>query len=144
MKEIGFLNGQIDAALTRQGHMDLMMVVDAGFPVPDHVELIDIALRPGTPSVPEVLAELAKVHSVEKLVLAEETKRHNPSYFAGVTERPWPEAEVEVISHAALKERSHQVKTIIRTGDFTAWANIMLVSGAGDLWQLEVPVEDIT
>jgi len=141
MKEVGFLNGQIDAALTRQGHCDLLMVVDAGFPVPDHVELIDIALKADTPSVPEVLAEIAKVHSVEKVILAEETKRHNPGYFGEVSTKFWPGAEVEVIPHAELKECSHKVKTIIRTGDFTAWANIMLVSGAGDRWRLEVPVE---
>lgn len=144
MKEIGFLNGQIDAALTRQGHMDLLLVVDAGFPVPDHVELIDIALRADVPTVPQVLAELAKVHSVEKLILAEETRRHNPSYFKEVTTASWPNAEVEVIPHSSLKELSHQAKTIIRTGDFTAWANIILVSGAGDRWKLEVPVEDNT
>jgi len=142
MKEVGFLNGQVDAALTRQGHMDLMMVVDAGFPVPDHVELIDLALKADTPTVPEVLAELAKVHSVEKLVLAEETRRHNPSYFEKVTKGPWKDAETEVIPHTELKLRSQEVKTIIRTGDFTAWANIMLVSGAGDRWKLEVPVEE--
>lgn len=141
MKEVGFLNGQIDAALTRQGHCDLLMVVDAGFPVPDHVELIDIALKADTPTVPEVLTELAKVHSVEKLVLAEETKRHNPSYFNKVTSEFWQGVEVEVIPHSEFKLRSHEVKTIIRTGDFTAWANILLVSGAGDRWKLEVPVE---
>ena len=141
MKEVGFLNSQIDAALARQGHMDLLMVVDAGFPVPDHVELIDIALKADTPTVPEVLAELCKVHSVEKLVLAEETQRHNPSYFKQVTESIWKDAATEVIPHAELKQRSQEVKTIIRTGDFTAWANIMLVSGAGDRWRLEVPVE---
>lgn len=139
MKEIGFLNGQIDAALTRQGHMDLMMVVDAGFPVPDHVELLDIALRPDVPTVPEVLAELAKVHSVEKLILAMETRRHNPSYFQTITEQPWPEAAKEVIAHTALKELSQSVKTIIRTGDFTAYANVILVSGVGDRWKLENP-----
>lgn len=139
MKELGFLNGQVDAALNRQGHMDLMLVVDAGFPVPDHVQLIDIALRPDTPSVPEVLGELAKVHSVEKLILAEETRRHNPSYFKAVTQNHWPQAEIEVIAHTALKELSHKAKTIIRTGDFTAWANTILVSGAGERWKLEVP-----
>lgn len=141
MKEVGFLNAQVDAALTRQGHMDLMMVVDAGFPVPDHVELIDLALKPNVPTVPEVLAELAKVHSVEKLVIAEETQKHNPTYFENVTSGPWGGAETEVIQHTELKLRSLEVKTIIRTGDFTAWANIMLVSGAGDRWKLEVPVE---
>jgi D-ribose pyranose/furanose isomerase RbsD len=48
---------------------------------------------------------------------------------------------MEVIPHDKLKERSHQAKTIIRTGDFTAWGNVMLVSGAGTRWQMEKKVE---
>ncbi len=71
MKEVGILNGHIDSALSRQGHMDLMMVVDAGFPCPNHVELIDIALSEGKPSILEVLSELKEVHSVEKIVMAQ-------------------------------------------------------------------------
>jgi D-ribose pyranase len=142
MKEIGMINGQIDAALTRQGHMDLMMVVDAGFPCPDHVELIDIALSEGVPSILDVLAELRKVHSVEKVVVAQETQNHNPTYFEKAVKAFGDGVDVEVIPHTELKERSHQVKTIIRTGDFTAWGNLMLVSGAGDRWKLEIPTED--
>lgn len=45
--------------------------------------------------------------------------------------------EVEVIPHAELKERSHSVKTIVRAGDFTAWGNVLLVSGAGTRWRME-------
>lgn len=139
MKEVGILNGQIDSALTRQGHMDLMMVVDAGFPCPDHVERIDIALSEGVPAILDVLAELRKVHSVEKMVVAEETRDHNPTYFKQAIQVFGEGMEVEVIPHAELKERSRHVKTIIRTGDFTAWGNLMLVSGAGDRWKMEVP-----
>lgn len=141
MKEVGLLNGQIDSALTRQGHMDLMMVVDAGFPCPDHVELIDIALAEGVPTVLEVLAELKKVHSVEKIVMAQETLDHNPTHFGKVSAAFGAGVEVEVIPHTELKERSHKVKTIVRTGDFTAWGNVMLVSGAGTRWRLEKPVK---
>lgn len=137
MKEVGMINGQIDAALNRQGHMDTMMVVDAGFPCPDHVELIDIALSEGVPGVLEVLAELRKVHSVEKIVVAQETRRHNPSYFKKVAKSFGEGVEVEVIPHTELKKRSHGVKTIVRTGDFTAWGNVLLVSGAGKRWQIE-------
>jgi D-ribose pyranase len=137
MKEIGMINGQIDAALTRQGHMDLMMVVDAGFPVPDHVELIDIALCEGVPTILDVLAELTKCHSVEKIVVAQDMQDHNPTHFGKVVEALGEGVEVEVITHDALKERSHSVKTIIRTGDFTAWGNVLLVSGAGTRWQME-------
>lgn len=135
MKEVGMLNGAIDSALTRQGHMDLMMVVDAGFPCPDEVELIDIALSEGVPTVLDVLTELKKFHSVEKVVMAAETQAHNPTYFKTVSQRFG--VEVEVIPHTELKARSHGVKTIVRTGDFTAWGNVMLVSGAGDRWKME-------
>ena len=137
MKEVGMINGHIDSALTRQGHMDLMMVVDAGFPCPDEVELIDIALSEGVPQILDVLAELRKVHSVEKIVMAQETRDHNPAYFAKVAKSFGDKVEIEVIPHTELKERSHNVKTIIRTGDFTAWGNVMLVSGPGDRWQME-------
>jgi D-ribose pyranose/furanose isomerase RbsD len=32
------------------------------------------------------------------------------------------------------KELSKSVKAVIRTGDFTAYANVLLVSGAGKRW----------
>ena len=137
MKEVGMINGHIDSALTRQGHMDLMMVVDAGFPCPDEVELIDIALSEGVPQILDVLAELRKVHSVEKIVMAQDTRDHNPTYFDKVAKSFGDNVEIEVIPHTELKERSHNVKTIIRTGDFTAWGNVMLVSGPGERWQME-------
>ncbi|MDT8388923.1 MAG: D-ribose pyranase [Lentisphaeria bacterium] len=137
MKEVGMLNGHIDSALTRQGHMDVMMVVDAGFPCPDHVELIDIALSEGVPRILDVLAELKKYHSVEKIVMAEETREHNPGYLAKVSKAFGKGVELEIIPHTELKQRSQTVKTIIRTGDFTAWGNVMLVSGAGDRWKME-------
>ena len=138
MKEVGMINGAIDSALNRQGHMDLMMVVDAGFPCPDHVEIIDIAVSEGVPAILDVLAELKRYHSVEKVVMAQDTQDHNPTYFDKVATSFGDSVELEVIPHTELKKRSHDVKTIIRTGDFTAWGNVMLVSGAGDRWQLEV------
>jgi len=137
MKEVGMINGHIDSALNRQGHMDLMMVVDAGFPCPDHVELIDIALAEGVPRILDVLAELKKVHSVEKIVMAQETQDHNPTYFDKAAGAFGDDVEIEVIPHSEFKDRSEDVKTIIRTGDFTAWGNVMLVSGAGDRWRIE-------
>ena len=142
MKEVGMINGKIDSALNRQGHMDLMMVVDAGFPCPDHVELIDIALAEGVPLILDVLAELRKVHSVEKIVVAQETFDHNPTYYGKVSKSFGDGVAVVSIPHSKLKECSHQVKTIIRTGDFTAWGNVMLVSGAGGRWQTEKKMED--
>ena len=137
MKEVGMINGHIDSALTRQGHGDLMMVVDAGFACPDHIEVIDIALREGVPTVLEVLEELNNFHSVEKIVMAHETREHNPTHFKKASKAFGKGVEVEATPHTEFKLLSHQVKTIIRTGDFTAWGNVILVSGAGKRWKIE-------
>jgi D-ribose pyranase len=112
-------------------------VADAGFPCPDHVEVIDIALSEGVPTVLEVLAELRKVHSVEKIVMANETRDHSPTHFKKASQAFGKGVEVEAVPHTEFKQRSHQAKTIIRTGDFTAWGNVMLVSGAGKRWKIE-------
>ncbi len=131
------VNRQIDSAMNRQGHGDMFMVSDAGFACPDHVEVIDIALSKGKPTILEVLAELRKIQSVEKIILAQDTAEHNPTYLRDVSESFGEGVAVEVISHAKLKEFSNSVKTIIRTGDYTAWGNVILISGAGDGWQME-------
>jgi D-ribose pyranose/furanose isomerase RbsD len=45
--------------------------------------------------------------------------------------------EVEILEHANLKLLSKEAKAVIRTGDFTAYGNVILVSGAGDRWYIE-------
>jgi D-ribose pyranose/furanose isomerase RbsD len=41
------------------------------------------------------------------------------------------------VDHSAIKEMSKNVKVVIRTGDFTAYGNVILVSGAGNRWFCE-------
>jgi len=44
---------------------------------------------------------------------------------------------VESIDHAEFKQIAKTAKAVIRTGDFTAYGNVILVSGAGDRWFCE-------
>lgn len=136
MKEVGVLSGHIDSALNRQGRGDLMMVVDAGFACLDHAEVVDIALRKGSPSVLEVLAGLRVVYSVEKIVMVNETRDHNPTHLKIATKAFGKGIEVETIPHTEFKQQSHQAKISVRAGDFTAWGNVMLVSGASHRWKM--------
>jgi D-ribose pyranase len=69
--------------------------------------------------------------------MANETRDHNPTYFKSAAKAFGKGVEIEVIPHIEFKQRSHQAKTIVRTGDFTAWGNVMLVSGAGNRWKIE-------
>jgi D-ribose pyranase len=137
MKEIGILNAEISYAISKMGHMDEMMVVDAGFPIPQGVNTIDLSLGANKPTVAEVLDELLKYFSVEKVVLANETKQVSPSMFDKVVEKFDKNMAVETIPHTELKQRSKNVKAIIRTGDFTANTNVLLVSAGGPRWYCE-------
>lgn len=137
MKEIGVLNRGMAKVLTEQGHQDLLMVVDAGFAIPKEVECIDISLGMNKPMVVDVLAELKKVYSVEKIIMADQTKATSPSLFDAISRSFGEDIPVETVDHTVLKQMSKTVKAVIRTGDFTAYGNVILVSGAGDRWYCE-------
>lgn len=138
MKEIGILNRGVAKVISEQGHHDLLMVCDAGFATPKDVEVIDISMKENQPRVIDFLNELKKFFSVEKLILANQTKKSNPSYFNEIVDVFDNDPEVETIDHEELKKLSESAKAIIRTGDFTAYANVLLVSGAGDRWYSEI------
>jgi D-ribose pyranase len=137
MKETGFLNRQISDVISMMGHMDELIVCDAGFPVPLGVRTVDISLAKDKPTVIELLEELTKHFSVEKLVMANETKNVSPTRFNAIVSLFPKDMPVETIPHTAFKQKSSKVKAVIRTGDFTAYSNVLLVSGAGDRWYVE-------
>jgi D-ribose pyranase len=140
MKEIGLINRNLAKVVAEQGHQDLLMVVDAGFAIPLGVETIDISLSENNPMVVDVLTVLKKFHSVEKMIVAKQTKETNPSLFNKISTAWGNDIEIEVVDHSELKQISKTVKAVIRTGDFTAFGNVILVSGAGNRWFCEIKV----
>ncbi len=138
MKEIGLINRNLAKVVAEQGHQDLLMVVDAGFAIPLGVETIDISLSQNHPMVLDVLTELRKFYSVEKMILAKQTIETNPTLFNKITTIWENSPEIEVVDHTELKQISKTVKAVIRTGDFTAYGNVILVSGAGERWFCEL------
>ena len=139
MKEIGLLNSDIADIISRLGHMDEVIVCDAGFPISLGVRTVDIALAADQPTVLDVLEVLLRDFSVEKIILADETEAHSPARFAAIVGVFGDAVTVETMPHAAFKTRSKSVKAIIRTGDFTAYSNVLLVSGSGPRWHVEKP-----
>lgn len=130
MKKQGILNSDISRVLSYMGHTDTLCIGDCGLPIPDEVERIDLALAFGEPTFMRTLEIVAGDMKVEKIVLAEEIKEQNPkvlaeieAFFAG------QEIEVEFVSHTELKQRTHDCKAVIRTGETTPYANIILQSG---------------
>lgn len=134
MKKNGILNSDISRVLSYMGHTDQICIGDCGLPIPDETERIDLALRFGQPSFIEVLEEIGKDMKIEKIILAEEIKEKNPdmlgniySYFNANKEKIIP--EVVFVPHIELKAMTKSCKAVIRTGETTPYANIILQSG---------------
>jgi D-ribose pyranase len=128
MKKIGILNQDISEVIAGMGHMDMLIVCDAGLPIPGHVRRIDLALHAGYPPFETVLKDIAIELQVERIILAEETGKVSPHIEAAVVEL-FSTAEVQKVSHKQFKELSQDAVAIVRTGEFTPYANVILVSG---------------
>ncbi len=132
MKEIGLLNREISDVVTRMGHGDELCICDAGFSIPLNIRDIDISLKDNKPGLIEVLKEILKYLSVEKVVIAKETENVNPTMFNNIVKLFDKRVDIEIIPHLKLKRRCKNVKAIIRTGEFTAHSNVILISGADE------------
>lgn len=131
MKKNGTINADISRVLSYMGHTDTLAIGDCGLPIPDETERIDLALKLGVPSFMEVLREIAKEMKIEKVVLAEEIREKNPGILEEIltlVNEMDTECEIEYISHTELKARTKVCKAVIRTGETTPYANIILQS----------------
>ena len=130
MKKQGILNSDISRVLSYMGHTDCIAVGDCGLPIPDEVERIDLALEFGVPSFMDVLRVIIKDMKVEKIVLAEEIREQNPKVLGEIKELfAGQELETVFVSHTELKKQARECKAVIRTGETTPYANIILQSG---------------
>ena len=132
MKRRGILNSDISRVLTYMGHTDRICIGDCGLPIPDETERIDLALKFGQPTFMEVLKEVGADMKIEKIILADEIKEMNPQVLAEITEyfaEQDIQPEVEYVSHVELKSLTKECKAVIRTGETTPYANIILQSG---------------
>ena len=130
MKRHGILNSDISRVLSYMGHTDCICIGDCGLSIPDETERIDLAVKFGVPTFMDVLKEVGNDMKIEKIVLAEEIKEHNPQVLAEIKEYfKGQDVEVEYVSHVGLKQMTRECKAVIRTGETTPYANIILQSG---------------
>lgn len=125
MKKHGVLNSEIASVLATLGHTDTIVIADCGLPIPEGVKRIDLALELGKPTFLEVLQVIVDDMSIEKVTLAEEIALHNGNVQRKV-QNMITEATHESVSHEQFKELTKKAKAVIRTGEATPYANIIL------------------
>lgn len=128
MKINGILNSEISKVLSYMGHTDEICICDCGLPIPKDVKRIDLSLELGKPSFMEVLKSIVKDIKIEKIILATEIETFNNEILNQVKDL-LKDISLEFVSHSEFKQRTQSSKCVIRTGEATPYANIILVSG---------------
>ena len=129
MKKSKLLNSELSYEVAKIGHTQTMIICDCGFPIPQGVKRIDLAVAENIPGFLETLDVLLTEMEVEKIILAEQIKTASPQMEVQILKR-FPNAEVEYVQHAEFKNQSKKAECIVRTGEMTLYANVILQSGA--------------
>lgn len=136
MKQTALLHSELSYLTARLGHTDEITLADAGLPIPSDVQRIDLAVTPGVPDFFTTLSTLLTEMAIEGVVIAQETAEQSPEFYQqlknilddyqNLHQRI---VSMQMVSHEELKKRTACSKAVIRTGECTPYANVILQSG---------------
>lgn len=136
MKTGILLNSEVSYIIAKMGHKDSLTIGDAGLPIPEGTARIDLAVTKGVPGVLQVLAGILSEQQVERAILAEEIKSASPelhkkilALLRAAEEGAGRAIELVYLPHEEFKRKTKESRAVVRTGEFTPYANIILVSG---------------
>jgi D-ribose pyranase len=126
LKKHGILNRELAGRFAKLGHTDQIVIADCGLPIPDDVPCIDLSYKLGEPSFLTMLEVVLDDLVVESSVLAEEIKTKNAELSKTLTNTL---PNISYVSHEEFKRLTKNAKFIIRTGETTPYANVILQCG---------------
>ncbi|MCQ9628053.1 D-ribose pyranase [Cetobacterium somerae] len=132
MKKGKLLNSELSYEIAKIGHTSHITLCDAGLPFPKGVKRIDLAVEAGYPSFIKTLDAILSEMMVEEIVLASEIKTINPKIYNEILEtfqKNGMSPKIIEVSHTEFKEITKESEAIVRTGECTPYANIILKSG---------------
>jgi D-ribose pyranase len=128
MKKNGILNRRLAGVVAGLGHTDLLVVADAGLPVPPGVPCVDLAVACGVPPLRDVLRALAAELAVEALTVADELLARGDA-LPEELEALFPGAPLARLPHDAFKRLTAGARAVVRTGECTPYHNVVLTAG---------------
>ncbi len=136
MKKTTLLNAPLSQVIATLGHTDSLTVGDAGLPIPACTQRIDLALTCGVPDFLTTVDSIISEMFVERAVLAEEIKQKNPQIHTALLARlqqlenqQGNHIELDYVPHQTFKQLTHNSKAIVRSGECSPYANVILYSG---------------
>lgn len=132
MKKGKLLNSELSYEIAKIGHTSHITLCDAGLPFPKDVKRIDLAIEAGYPSFIKTLDAILSEMMVEEIILASEIKTINPKIYNEILEiftKNEMDPKIIEAPHTEFKEITKDSEVIVRTGECTPYANIILKSG---------------
>jgi D-ribose pyranase len=128
MRSGGIINAQLSRLLSELRHTDLLVISDSGLPVlHGGPEIIDLAVVYGVPSFEAVFRAVVAELVIEAGTAAAEITEANPVCWTLLQEALGH--DVELVSHETFKKRTAHARAIVRTGEATPYANVLLRCG---------------
>ena len=117
---------QLASLLARFRHANAIAVLDAPFPSYPDVETVDLIVRRGLPTIPDLVDLILAEHEVSSVVMAEEFRQHvdaatQADYLSHLGDLP-----VEWIPHVDFKAEVGRCLGIVHTGDAVPYSNVIL------------------
>ncbi len=125
----GILNPRLLALLARIRHTNMLVISDRGFPFWPQIETVDISVVGDLPTVLQLIAAVRANHNFTQAYMAREFQKNNPVATRAAFAKGLAGVPTKFEPHAAFKKRVPDAIGLIRTGDTTQYANVILISG---------------
>lgn len=127
MLKTGILNPQVNSLLSRVRHTNTLVIADRGFPFWPMIETVDLSVVDDLPTVLDLVKAIMPNFMIGKAWMAEEFLKSNDEATAAA----FADALGVSIAHEPhdiFKKRIPHAVGLIRTGDTTQYANMVLES----------------
>jgi D-ribose pyranase len=126
VKRTPLLHAELSHAIASLGHGDMLVIGDVGLPIPPGPRRIDLALTPGIPAVADVLQAVLAEMQVEHALIATEAVERAAGALPGWCTLP---VVPEALPHEDFKRLCREARVMVRTGECTPYANVILCAG---------------
>jgi len=124
----GILNPGLNHLLSRIRHTNTLVIADRGFPFWPTIETLDLALVDDIPTVLDVLLAIRPNFVIGRVSMAEEFIKHNSAETLARFREAVSGANLDFEPHVTFKKRVPNAVGLVRTGDSTPYANMIIES----------------
>ncbi len=118
----------LERPLSRVRHTNTLVIADRGFPFWPMIETVDLSLTDNIPTVQDVLRALLQNFVIGRISMAEEFLKHNTAETQAQFTALLDGIHIDFEPHVSFKRRVPNAIGLIRTGDTTQYANMILES----------------